>query len=104
MPLLHKAVFQTVVSRCCLRSPSCELDLHSFKTPGRNLKSVFPGYFPSVVSVCFSEHINNSARNNFLSNQLLYQWSPVSRKSPTESDYGQAEEGAEGGVERLDLG
>lgn len=33
-----------------------------------------------------------------------HQWSTGSGKSPTESDYGQAEEGAEGGVERLDLG
>lgn len=38
----------------------------------------------------------------FLSNHPN-QSSTVSGKSPTESEYGQAEEGAEGRVERLDL-
>lgn len=40
----------------------------------------------------------------FLSNHPVQTSGQVSGMSPTESDYGQAEEGAEAGVERLDLG
>lgn len=49
-----------------------------------------------------SQNMNNSAEH--LSPSVHSdQWSAVSGKSPTKSDYGQAEEGAERRVERLDL-
>lgn len=53
-----------------------------------------------LMHYSISQHQNISFRTIWYS---IQQWA-ISGKSPTKSDYGQAEEGAEGGVERLDLG
>jgi len=58
-------------------------------------------FFFSAVCELFTAY-EAQCRESFL---LVHQnqCSTVSGKSPTEGDYGQTKEGAEGGIERLDL-
>lgn len=65
--------------------------------------------FPTVESPCRSKQTDLTWGRNGESRSSVYKiWVPTrsafSRKGSAESDYRQAEEGAEGGVERLDLG